>query len=51
MYSFIVLNDKEIPWNMIESTYDSTVFHTKQWNDYIKKIGRTPYVVNILRGL
>ena len=50
MYSFIVLNDKEIPWNKIESTYDSTVFHTKQWNDYIKKIGRTPYVVSILKG-
>ena len=39
MYRFSTIPQKEVDWQQIESSYDSTVFHSKKWCDYLSKIG------------
>ena len=44
---FCVISPKEEEWSQIESAYDSTCFQTKQWFDYLKKVGYRPFVVAV----
>lgn len=37
-------------WNIIESSYDSTCFQTKQWCDYLKRIHYEPFIVKVFSG-
>lgn len=37
-YNFQRIEPTNADWNLIESTYDSTVFHSRSWFDYLKKV-------------
>ena len=39
MYQFKKIQPTKDIWNEIENSFDSTCFHTYEWNDYLKKIG------------
>ena len=47
MYVFKEILTNEIDWNSIESTYDSTVFHSRKWVDYLSKIHNKPIVFSV----
>lgn len=47
MYKFTKISQAEIPWDKIESCYDSTCFHSRQWHQYLNKIGHSTFVVSI----
>ena len=49
MYTFRVLSSSEIPWSLIESAWDSTVFHSEQWYNYLNKINKKPYIASIIK--
>lgn len=46
-YIFKRIKPTELDWSLIESAADSTVFHSKGWNDYIIRIGYRPFVVEV----
>lgn len=46
-YSFQHITPTDEDWELIESSYDSTCYHSKKWNVYLKRIGYTPFVVKI----
>lgn len=50
MYTFFVINPKKAHWNTIESSYDSTCFHTKKWNEYLSKTGTKTYIAEIVKN-
>lgn len=50
IYNFRIIQPSSLDWDVIENAYDSTCYHTKQWYDYIRKIGYQPFVVAIDRG-
>lgn len=37
-------------WKIIENTYDSTVYKTKVWFDYLMKIGCAPFVCEVYKN-
>lgn len=39
-----------VDWGLIESAYDSTVFHSRKWNEYVLKMGYKPFVSEVLVG-
>jgi len=47
MYKFDTIHPSEDQWHSIEACYDSTVFHSHKWADYYRRIGRSPYVVQV----
>lgn len=47
-YSFSRINPSNEDWKLIESTYDSTCFHTRNWISYLVRIHYKPYVVQII---
>lgn len=47
MYNFSVINYCKADWNYIEKSYDSTCYHSKAWVTYQKRIGCTPFIVQI----
>ena len=47
MYKFTKISQAEIPWDKIELCYDSTCFHSRQWHQYLNKIGHRSFVVSI----
>jgi hypothetical protein len=49
MYTFKKVSQSQIPWKTIEGALDSTCFHSEKWNNYLKKIGIKPYVIEILQ--
>ena len=48
-YSFQIIEPTDTDWQLIESSYDSTIFHTRKWNVYLDRIGYTPFVVTVLK--
>ena len=46
-YSFRQINPKGEDWVLIESTYDSTVYHSRKWNQYLERIGYHPFVLEV----
>lgn len=49
MYTFKKVSQSQIPWKTIEGALDSTCFHSEKWNNYLKKIGIKPYVIEVLQ--
>ena len=48
MYRFELLEENRIPWGIIHGTYDSTIYKTKEWLEYLKLWkGIPPFVVQI----
>lgn len=48
-YTFCHINPTKTDWDTIESVSQSTVFHSREWADYLLKIGYPPYVCIIHR--
>lgn len=46
-YSFRTINPSEHDWHLIESCYDSTVFKTKKWYDFLNTERCIPIIVEI----
>lgn len=46
-YKFSFIEPTNSIWNEIESSLDSTVFHSKGWNTYLKRIGHRPLLISI----
>lgn len=46
-YSFQRIVPDAKVWEKIESAYDSTVFHSREWYCYIERIGYHPYVLEV----
>ena len=49
LYSFQEIRPSDTDWDKIEQSSDSTCFHTRQWNKYIKRIGYKPFVAIVKR--
>ena len=50
MLKFRVLKEEQILWSEIESCYDSTIYKTKKWADFLYKSQNVkPYIVEILQ--
>lgn len=48
MYSFEIVNPQVVDWKKIESTYDSTCFHSESWCKYVERIGCKILIVEIM---
>lgn len=48
MYSFKLINPTDKEWNVIEETYDGTVYKTKAWFDYLAYQHCKPFIVEIM---
>lgn len=46
-YIFKHINPLPQDWDRIESAVDSTVFHCRQWADYLTRIGYTPFIATV----
>ena len=46
-YSFRRIVPDSNDWKQIESAYDSTVFHCREWNRYIERIGYHSYILEV----
>lgn len=46
-YLFTIINPADKDWEDIESCPDCTVFHTRQWNLFLERLGRKQLVVSI----
>ena len=49
LYSFRQITPTTEDWELIESAYDSTVFHSRKWNQYIERIGYRPFVLEVYK--
>lgn len=50
MYDFTVCEKSSIPWDQIESSLDSNIFHTKDWMKFLFACkGLNPFIVRIHR--
>lgn len=50
-YSFVLINEKEIPWNDIEQCCDATIFKTKDWSEFlVNSQPLKPFVIEILKN-
>lgn len=49
-YSFRRIDPRDFDWERIEAAADSTVFHSRNWNDYVRRMGRKPLVIEVLSG-
>lgn len=47
MYTFTRINPTDEDWNVIEGTYDNTVYKTKLWCDYLEKINCKPFICEV----
>ena len=47
MYQFKFIQPTNEIWTQIEASCDSTCFHTKEWNAYLKRIGHRPICLSI----
>lgn len=47
-YTFRRIVPESADWERIEAASDSTVFHTRNWDDYVRRMGRKPLVVEVL---
>lgn len=47
-YSFNRIEPGDSDWARIEAAADSTVFHSRNWNDYVRRMGRKPLVIEVL---
>ena len=47
IYTFKEIQPTKDIWNEIESSLDSTCFHTYEWTRYLKKIGHKPIYLSI----
>ena len=47
MYSFRIIKPTSTDWERIESSYDSTCFHTEQWSKYVGRIGLKTLIIEI----
>lgn len=47
MYQFKFIQPTNEIWTQIEASCDSTCFHTKEWNTYLKRIGHRPICISI----
>lgn len=50
MYKFQLITPTAQQWEKIASCYDSTVFHSKEWMVYYKRIGKEPFVVSVIQN-
>ena len=51
MLKFRIIKEDLIPWREIESSYDSTIYKTRNWAEFLYKSQKVkPYVVEILQG-
>jgi len=50
MYSFKWIDPSLDDWNVIEATYDGTVYKTKAWFDYLAFQHCRPFIVEIHKG-
>lgn len=48
-YSFCIIRPTEADWQLIETSSDSTCFHTHKWNNYVHRCGYKSVVIRILR--
>jgi len=48
MYSFRIIPQKEVEWGQIESSCDSTVFHSRKWCEYLSRIGNKIICISVL---
>lgn len=49
MYSFKWIIPSADEWNIIENTYDNTVYKTAAWFGYLEKIGCKPFVCEVFK--
>lgn len=49
MYSFKWITPSADEWNIIENTYDNTVYKTAAWFGYLEKIGCKPFVCEVFK--
>jgi hypothetical protein len=47
MYSFDIINPSMSDWKLIESAFDSTCFQTRQWCDFLRKIGKRLFILSV----
>lgn len=47
MYSFEEIRPNDADWRHIESCCDTTAFHSKEWSEYLKRIGYKPVVFTV----
>ena len=48
MYQFKVIKPTQEVWEKdIEKSNDSTVFHSREWNKYLKRIGHRPIIISV----
>ena len=47
MYQFKTIKASPEVWEEIEKSNDSTVFHSKEWNKYLKRIGHRPIIISV----
>ena len=47
MYQFKIIKPSPNVWEEIEKSNDSTVFHSKEWNKYLKRIGHRPIIISV----
>lgn len=46
-YSFSLIEPCDLDWDDIESCPDCTVFHTRQWDNYLASLGRKHFILSI----
>ena len=46
-YNFKHIEPTNDDWQRIESSYDSTCFHSEQWCNYLKRIHYQPFIVSV----
>ena len=46
-YIFSLLKPLDTDWDDIESCIDCTVFHTRQWDNYLSSIGKRHFILSI----
>lgn len=49
-YNFLRIDPSASDWALMETAYDATVFHCRKWNDYIRQMGESVLVLEVLEG-
>lgn len=49
MFEFKIIHPTNGIWSEIENAYDSTCFHSRKWNTYLKRIGHKPFLLSVAK--
>ena len=49
MYLFKNILTKDVQWDLVEQSIESSCFHSRKWCNYLNRIGIKPYIVEVYK--